>query len=180
MKHSLLRGRVQEPELNLVAPLNACPLPPRMQGNHPCTRYSSPHTRRLNRHRGSPVRLLMLQQPWQLRNVGGNASGLVAGEELRRRAATRLILEIDVGERLPISVKDDKAPPIQLGVGPRRRTRGGRKWRGRLGSGAPRALACCAFGFSDGLRPIIDTPNVRQYTHDARWESGTRTGRPEY
>ena len=85
MKHSLLRGRVQEPELNLVAPLNACPLPPRMQGNHPCTRYSSPHTRRLNRHRGSPVRLLMLQQPWQLRNVGGDAPRLVAGEEMRRR-----------------------------------------------------------------------------------------------
>jgi hypothetical protein len=51
--------------------------------------------------------------------------------------ASRLLLEIDVGERLPISIKDDKAPPIQLGVGPRRRTRGGRKWRGRLGSGAP-------------------------------------------
>jgi hypothetical protein len=76
---------VQEPELNLVAPLNACPLPPRMQGNHPCTRYSSPHTRRLNRHRGSPVRLLMLQHPRQLRNVGGNASGLVAREQVRRR-----------------------------------------------------------------------------------------------
>ena len=93
---------MQEPELNLVAPLNACPLPPRMQGNHPCTRYSSPHTRRLNRHRGSPVRLLMLQQPWQLRNVGGDAPGLVAGEEVRR---------------LPVGVADDEAPPIQLGVG---------------------------------------------------------------
>ena len=77
--------------------------------------------------------------------------GLVAGQLLGRRSPTRLVLEIDVGERLPVGVPDDKAPPIQLGVGPRRRTRGGRKWRGRLGSGAPRALAYCAFGFSDGL-----------------------------
>jgi hypothetical protein len=29
------------------------------------------------------------------------APGLVAGEEVRRRATARLILEIDVGERLP-------------------------------------------------------------------------------
>ena len=59
-----------------------------------------------------------------------------AGKQLGRRAASRLLLEIDVGERLPISIKDDKAPPIQLRVGPRRRTRGGRKWRGAVWAAA--------------------------------------------
>jgi hypothetical protein len=34
--------------------------------------------------------------------------GLVAGEELGRRAATRLLLEIDVGERLVAGVADDE------------------------------------------------------------------------
>ena len=35
--------------------------------------------------------------------------GLVAGEELRRRAPSRLLLKIDVGERLPGIVADDEA-----------------------------------------------------------------------
>ena len=38
----------------------------------------------------------------QLGDVGGDAPGLVAGEEVRR---------------LPVGVADDEAPPIQLGVG---------------------------------------------------------------
>jgi hypothetical protein len=42
---------------------------------------------------------------------------LVPGEEVRRRASSGLILEVDVGERLPVGVADDEAPPIQLGVG---------------------------------------------------------------
>ena len=33
----------------------------------------------------------------QLGDVGSDAAGLVAGEEVRRRAASRLLLEIDVG-----------------------------------------------------------------------------------
>ena len=53
----------------------------------------------------------------QLGDVGGDAPGLVGGEQLGRRAASRLLLAIDVSERLPISIKDDKAPPIQLGSG---------------------------------------------------------------
>ena len=52
-----------------------------------------------------------------LGDVGGDAPGLVAGEEVRRRAMLQLPLEIDVSERLPISIADDEAPPIQLGVG---------------------------------------------------------------
>jgi hypothetical protein len=43
---------------------------------------------------------------------------LVAGEEMRRRSSSGLVFEIDVGERLPVSLADDEAPPIQLGVGP--------------------------------------------------------------
>jgi hypothetical protein len=44
--------------------------------------------------------------PWlrQLGDVGGDAAGLVAGEQVRRRAPSRLVLEIDVGERLAVSV----------------------------------------------------------------------------
>jgi len=42
-----------------------------------------------------------------------------------RRAPPQLLLEIDIGERLPVGVADDEAPSIQLGVGfldgPRRR-----------------------------------------------------------
>jgi hypothetical protein len=55
----------------------------------------------------------------------------LSGAHLRkanlRRAylLSRLLLEIDVGERLPVGVADDEAPPMQLGVGlvegPRRR-----------------------------------------------------------
>jgi len=39
------------------------------------------------------------------------------GAEVRRRAPSRLLLEIDVGERLPVGAPDDEAPLIQLGVG---------------------------------------------------------------
>jgi hypothetical protein len=42
----------------------------------------------------------------------------VAGEQLGRRTSSRLLLlEIEVGQRLPVGVADDEAPPIQLGVG---------------------------------------------------------------
>ena len=49
----------------------------------------------------------------QLGDVGCDPPGLVASEEVRRRAASRLLLEIDVGERLPVGVADDEASPIQ-------------------------------------------------------------------
>jgi hypothetical protein len=58
-------------------------------------------------------------------DVRGDPPGFVAGEQLGRRAASRLLFEIHVGERLPVGVADDEAPPMQLGVGlvdgPRRR-----------------------------------------------------------
>jgi hypothetical protein len=56
------------------------------------------------------------QQLRQLGDVGGHAPRFIAGEEMRRRAMLQLPLEIDVSERLPISIADDEAPPIQVGV----------------------------------------------------------------
>jgi hypothetical protein len=51
----------------------------------------------------------LAQQLRQLGDVHGDALGLVAGEEVRRRAASRLLLEIDIGERLPVGVADGEA-----------------------------------------------------------------------
>jgi hypothetical protein len=48
----------------------------------------------------------------QLGDVGFDPPGLVASEEVRRRAASRLLLEIDVGGRLRVAVADDEASPI--------------------------------------------------------------------
>jgi hypothetical protein len=67
----------------------------------------------------------------RLGDVGGNAPRLVAGEDVRRRASSGLILEIGVDERLPVGVADDLA-----GVGlldrPWRRKAAGRHQRLRL------------------------------------------------
>jgi len=41
-------------------------------------------------------------------DVGGDAPGLVEGEQLWRRAPSRLPLEIDVGEHLPAGVLHDE------------------------------------------------------------------------
>jgi hypothetical protein len=64
--------------------------------------------------------LSVSHQPRQLGDAGGDAPGLVSGEELRRRAASRLLLGIDVGQRLPVVIADDEAGVGLLG-GPRRR-----------------------------------------------------------
>jgi hypothetical protein len=60
---------------------------------------------------GDLILTAFAQQLRQLGDVGGAAPGLVAGEELGRRSPSRLILEIDVGERLPVGVADDEAGP---------------------------------------------------------------------
>ena len=44
--------------------------------------------------------MLRAKNAWQLGDVGGDAPGLVAGEQLGRRATAWLPLEIDVSERL--------------------------------------------------------------------------------
>jgi len=55
---------------------------------------------------GGKVGSARAQKPRQL---CGNAPSLVAGEQLGRRSTSRLLLEIDVGERLPIGVADGAA-----------------------------------------------------------------------
>jgi hypothetical protein len=43
----------------------------------------------------------------QLGDVGGDAAGLVVGEQPGSRTPTRLLFEIDVGERLLVGVADE-------------------------------------------------------------------------
>jgi hypothetical protein len=66
----------------------------------------------------------LAQQLWQLGDIGGDAPGLVAGEQLGRRSTTRLLLEIHVGERLPVGVADDETG-VRLFGDPRRREAAG-------------------------------------------------------
>ena len=54
-----------------------------------------------------------MQQLRQLGDVGGDAPGLVAGEELGRRPSPRFILAIDVGQCLPVGVGATK---MRLGL----------------------------------------------------------------
>ena len=49
------------------------------------------------------------QQLRQLGNIQGYAPGLVSRHQSRRRSPARLILEIDVSERVPVGVADDEA-----------------------------------------------------------------------
>ena len=53
---------------------------------------------------GGKIGSARAQQLRQLGDVGGDATGLVAGEQLGRRAPPRLILEIDIGQRLAVVV----------------------------------------------------------------------------
>jgi hypothetical protein len=45
----------------------------------------------------------------QLGDVGGDAPGLVSREQTGSPSPSRLILEIDVGERLTVLIPDDEA-----------------------------------------------------------------------
>jgi Circularly permutated YpsA SLOG family len=65
----------------------------------------------------------LAQKPWQPHDVGGDAPGFVAGEQMSRRATARLLLEIDVGQRLPVAVVDGGALAIQRWIGAPRRSR---------------------------------------------------------
>ena len=57
--------------------------------------------------------LLPLQQVRQLGDVGGDAPGLVAGQQLARRAPPGFILAIDKGEYLPIVIAHDSFRSLQ-------------------------------------------------------------------
>jgi hypothetical protein len=52
---------------------------------------------------------LRTQQLRQLVDVRSDPPGPVAGKQLGRLAPSRLILEIDIGQRLPVGVADDEA-----------------------------------------------------------------------
>jgi hypothetical protein len=64
--------------------------------------------------------LVLAHQLRQLRNIHRNPPRLVFGEQLRRRSAAGLILEIDIGQLLPGAVRHDKAG-VQFLDSPRRR-----------------------------------------------------------
>src|SRR6476646_6599560 len=99
--------------------------------------------------------------------LGGDAPGLVAGAEVSRRATSRLILAIDVGERVAVAVADNDTllAPLQGGVidGPRWReaARFGHAawiWRPRCRSaGGPRR----GRGRNYGLIRILNGPTRR-------------------
>jgi hypothetical protein len=62
-------------------------------------------------NRFAPAGLELFYQCWLDRSLGGvgdmrNPPCFVAGEQLRRCASARLVLAIDVGERLPVGVAD--------------------------------------------------------------------------
>ena len=50
-----------------------------------------------------------MQQLRQLGDFGGDAPGLIAGQKLSCRTATRLVRAIDIGQCLPVAVADDEA-----------------------------------------------------------------------
>jgi hypothetical protein len=54
------------------------------------------------------------QQFGELSNVRGYAPCFITGEQLSSRAPPRLILEIDIGELLPVVIADDKAGGLFL------------------------------------------------------------------
>ena len=56
-----------------------------------------------------------------LGDIRRNPARLIFREQLGRRSAPRLILEIDIGELLPVGVPHDEAGIVEIFDGPRRR-----------------------------------------------------------
>jgi len=74
--------------------------------------------------------VLPRQQLRQLGDVGGDAPRFVLGQQVGRCTPPRLLLEVEVAERLPVLVADDKAGIVVLLVCPRRRKRRGvMRWK---------------------------------------------------
>jgi hypothetical protein len=86
-------------------------------------RYASATTRAAWRYSPrsalAPIRL-RLQQLWQPGKVRGDSSHLIFRKQLRRRSPPRLILEIDIRERLSVVVADGETRGLFLD-GPRSR-----------------------------------------------------------
>ena len=68
----------------------------------------------LRSYNGGKIGSARAHQLRQLGDVGGDPPGLLAGEQLGRCPPSRLILEIDVGERLPVVVADNEGRPLTL------------------------------------------------------------------
>jgi hypothetical protein len=89
----------------------------------------------------------LAQQLRQLGDIGGDPPCLVAGEQLRSRAAARLFVEIDVSERLTVLVPDGETGLLLLDR-PGRREAARRRHGGIIGSvaagGAERSTATSA------------------------------------
>jgi hypothetical protein len=83
------------------------------------------------------------EQVRQLRDIGGDAPGLVAGEQMCRRAPSRLLLEIDVGERLAGVILHDETG-IRFLDGPGRREAAGRGHGARIVPQAGQGIAVTA------------------------------------
>jgi hypothetical protein len=89
----------------------------------------------------------------QLGDVGGDPPGLVAGEQVCRRAPPRLVLEIDVSERLPVGVADDEA---------------GVRFLGEPGEAARRIVLL--------LSKSVTTRRIVDAVRCGKWRSGVRAG----
>ena len=63
-------------------------------------------------------RLLGAEEVRQLGDIHRNASRLIPRHQMRSRSPSRLILEIDVSERVPVGVADDVAGLGLPGQGP--------------------------------------------------------------
>ena len=57
--------------------------------------------------------------PQQLGDVDGDAPRFVLGQQVRRSASARLVLEVDIGQRVAVVIADDEAGMVRLIDGPR-------------------------------------------------------------
>jgi hypothetical protein len=64
---------------------------------------------------------LLSQKTWQLGEVYSDPPSLVLGEQVGRRASARLVLEVEIAERLTVLVADDEAGVVVLFERSRRR-----------------------------------------------------------
>jgi hypothetical protein len=94
------------------------------------------------------------QQLRQLSEVRRHAAGLVLGQPVGRRAALRLIVKIEIAERLPVRVFDDEALGVLLDHPRRREAARGR--RAATASKCPRFPAQRASPSGP-----LDTPLIR-------------------
>lgn len=62
-----------------------------------------------------------LQQLRQLRDVGGDATRLVARQQVGGSAPAGFLLEVHIGQRVAVVILDDEAGGVRSSMGPGRR-----------------------------------------------------------